>query len=150
MTKNPQFAYGRTPRERVFSRLTIDPSGCLLWAGYIDKDGYGKTSAVRPRTLTVHRVMYEWFAGPIPPGLVLDHLCGVRHCANVAHLEAVTVRENVLRSHGLPAVNARKTHCAHGHPFDEANTLHVRGQRQCRTCNRERERARYTARKAVR
>jgi hypothetical protein len=37
--------------------------------------------------------------------------------------------------------NAEKTHCLHGHPFDEANTYWTkRGQRDCRACNRGRSR----------
>jgi hypothetical protein len=36
--------------------------------------------------------------------------------------------------------NAEKTHCIHGHPFDEANTRWTsRGQRDCRACGRARE-----------
>jgi hypothetical protein len=30
--------------------------------------------------------------------------------------------------------NNRKTHCDHGHEFNEANTYHWRGQRYCRPC----------------
>ena len=37
--------------------------------------------------------------------------------------------------------NRRKTHCAQGHPFDEANTLvKSDGERSCRTCTRLRMR----------
>lgn len=40
-----------------------------------------------------------------------------------------------------------RTHCPHGHPFDEANTkVDKRGWRSCRTCANERSRA-YKARK---
>jgi hypothetical protein len=39
-----------------------------------------------------------------------------------------------------------KTHCPHGHPYDEANTrLERRGGRVCRTCHRESERRRHQA-----
>jgi len=33
--------------------------------------------------------------------------------------------------------NARKTHCAQGHPYDEANTAMLGGHRRCRQCERE-------------
>ena len=40
------------------------------------------------------------------------------------HLEAVTHRENMSRSPNNIAVKNRlKTHCPHGHPYDQANTL---------------------------
>ncbi len=29
----PRYPNGRTLRERLLSRLIIDPSGCLLWTG---------------------------------------------------------------------------------------------------------------------
>jgi hypothetical protein len=50
------------------------------------------------------------------------------------HLEPVTSLTNLLRSRSLLAVNATKTMCKHGHPFDEANTVHAGGRRTCRAC----------------
>jgi len=36
-------------------------------------------------------------------------------------------------------VNAGKTHCKHGHPYDAANTYYtVDGERRCRACRRAR------------
>ena len=66
-------------------------------------------------------------------------------CVNPAHLEAVTHRENVLRGAGVSAIQARKTHCKHGHEFTPENTMKVRtpsgnGGRRCRTCDRIRKR----------
>ncbi|MGH9151353.1 MAG: HNH endonuclease [Acidimicrobiales bacterium] len=34
-----------------------------------------------------------------PEGLTLDHLCRDRRCVNPAHLEPVTVAENLRRGH---------------------------------------------------
>lgn len=51
-----------------------------------------------------------------------------------------------VRGEGIAAVNARKTHCIHGHPFDDANTIHTnKGTRRCRTCKNANERARRAA-----
>ena len=36
--------------------------------------------------------VYEWFVGPIPKGLQLDHLCRVPHCVNPAHLSRSRTR----------------------------------------------------------
>jgi hypothetical protein len=85
----------------------------------------------------VHRIAYAaWHGGVCPP--VLDHLCRERHCFNPAHLESVTHRQNILRGTAPSVDNYLKTHCKHGHPFDETNTVWRRGHRQCLICDRRR------------
>ena len=127
------FRNGRTFRERLLSRLIVEPgTGCLLWTGEINH-GYGAIS-MDGENRRVHRVMYEMFAGPIPDGLTLDHLCRVQRCAAPAHLEPVTHRINVLRGIGPTAVNAAKTNCDKGHELDLPNTYFWRGKRYCRAC----------------
>lgn len=102
---------------------------------------YGEIYASRflgPGSKRAHRVSYETFVGPIPAGLTLDHLCRNTLCINPAHLEPVTIKENVLRGDGPTARNARKTHCDRGHAFDETNTgPNANGGRSCRACKRE-------------
>lgn len=126
-------------RIRLLSQLVIDPSGCLLWTGPTDKDGYGRVWLGR-RMRPVHRVMWEMFEGPIPDGLTLDHVkargCTHKNCASIAHLEPVPNKVNVMRGETIPAINARKTHCPQGHPYDEVNTYWRNGWRACRACHR--------------
>lgn len=82
-------------RERVEAR--IDRSGdCWVWTGVRSGGGYGQVWS-RRGMLLVHRYVYEQLAGPIPQGLVLDHLCRNPSCCNPAHLEPVTTAENVRR-----------------------------------------------------
>jgi hypothetical protein len=88
-------------------------------------------------------VSYETFVGPIPDGLTIDHLCCNPPCINPEHLEVVTMRENLRRGRSPVGVNARRTHCLHGHAFDERNTwICKEGKRHCRECHRLREQAR--------
>lgn len=141
-------------RDRLFPRLIIDPeTGCLNWTASTTNGGYGHMFVPGRGMVRTHRLMWELFAGPIPDGMELDHLCRNPRCANVAHLEAVSHRENVLRGTSPSAAHARTTHCPTGHPYDEANTIigklsHGRGVgRWCRECKRARERRRYRARK---
>lgn len=72
---------------------------CWIWHG--GKSGnhsasYG-AAQVEGKVLKVHRVVYEMVRGQVPKGLVLDHLCQTRLCANPNHLEPVTQKENVRR-----------------------------------------------------
>lgn len=68
---------------------------CWVWQGTL-RGGYGRFRAGR-KTFSAHRVSYEHHVGAIPDGLVLDHLCRNRACINPAHLEPVTIRENIRR-----------------------------------------------------
>lgn len=134
-----------TPSEKLFKRVTFEKSGCWLWHGNMVWNGYGylqigaKTQGNR-RGIYAHRLAYELFVGPIPVGKELDHLCRIRNCVNPAHLEAVTHLENVRRGDARKSaakVHGTKTHCKHGHPFDEKNThWRLTGGRTCRTCAR--------------
>lgn len=108
--------------------------GCWEWTGRLNTNGYGQTR-VGDRRPHAHRVAYELVVGPIPTGLQLDHLCRNRACVRPDHLEPVTQTENVRRGVGFSGLNARKTHCIHGHEFTQENTrILVDGGRRCRTC----------------
>lgn len=121
-------------------------SGCWLWTGSLDRDGYGQ-ARYRGVVRRAHRIIYETERGPIPAGLVLDHKCRNPGCVNPDHLEPVTQAVNLRRSPAtLNSVNAAKTHCKYGHPFDGADSY---GRRLCSACRsvvnaeyRERVRAR--------
>ena len=113
---------------------------CWLWQGKVDRDGYG-IIVDRGRSLRAHRVMYELKVGPIPTGLVLDHLCRVPRCVNPVHLEAVTSAVNVLRGRGIAALNAQKLFCKYGHSLRDAY-VYPAGGRQCRECTRRQDETR--------
>lgn len=116
-----------------------DKSGdCWLWIGGKQWQGYGK-AWVNGRTVPAHRARYELEHGPVPAGLVLDHICYNPTCVNPAHLEPVTQSENVKR-----ARRVRRTDCrfAHGATFIDAH-----GNPRCRVCHNARQRE-YRARKA--
>ena len=111
------------------------PGPCWVWTASRTK-GYGMIRSGRTNAYA-HRVAYELSVGPIPEGLHLDHRCRRPHCVNPAHLEPVTNAENVRRGNaGL--LQARKTHCKQGHPF-EGDNLIIRADgtgRACRECHR--------------
>ena len=115
---------------------------CWVWTGKVDKTGYGSfgmREGTKSRTRSAHKILYEVLVGEIPTGMQLDHLCKVTLCVNPEHLEIVTPRENIMRSNGLAAVNAQKTHCSNGHEFTEDN-IYVPpkrlNRRYCRKCQK--------------
>lgn len=121
--------------EKFMGKVTPEPtSGCWLWVGYTDTQGYARFWNGR-RYERAHRWSFKMFVGAIPKGRVIDHLCRVRSCVNPLHLEAVTNEVNVLRGEGTSAVNKRKTHCIRGHSFAEHGGRQRKG-RKCLLCEK--------------
>jgi hypothetical protein len=89
-----------SPSEAVNFWSKVDRSGdCWLWTAGCFSGGYGAFSMKRkPRK--AHRVAYEMFNGPIPDGLLVDHLCHTPPCVNPGHLRAVTNKQNIENSRG--------------------------------------------------
>lgn len=111
---------------------------CWIWIGSQDKKGYGVKGYDDNRGFA-HRFSYELLRETIPIRLVLDHLCRIHQCVNPMHLEAVTIRENILRGEGITAKQFRLTHCKRGHELSEENIYRQPTKptgRRCRECHR--------------
>jgi hypothetical protein len=126
-----------------FWRRVQKTSECWLWTGHV-AGMYGRIRVGGHRE-QVHRFSYELHVGPIPDGLVLDHLCRNHRCVNPAHLEPVTQGMNVLRGESPAARQARQTECVRGHLLAGDNLRIRRGKRECVVCCREGNRAHRTA-----
>lgn len=132
----------QTLTDRFLAKVAPGPLGCWDWTGHVKPNGYGQVK-VDGRPAYVHRVAYELTRGPIPDGLVIDHLCRRRHCVNPDHLEPVTHRINIRRGVSPAARRAHQTHCGRRHIFDNANTYTApNGTRHCRRCAAGRARTR--------
>jgi hypothetical protein len=129
---------------------------CWHWTAALTSGGYGKIK-IGGRWERAHRVVWALEYGPIPAGLVLDHLCHDpavcldwracphRRCVRPSHLSLVTVPVNSMRTASPIPAQARQTHCRRaGHPLSGDNLylrVHpVTGKRYrvCRACARTR------------
>jgi hypothetical protein len=120
---------------RFWAKVKVDTAtGCWLWQGATNPQGYGQIR-LNGRLEYAHRVVLG-LAGVRTPGRPVDHLCRTAPCCNPFHLEHTTQRENALRGNTKlnGANHRRKTHCPTGHPYDVVNTYLHRGSRHCRTC----------------
>lgn len=142
----------RQPLDIRFWTKVEKTDTCWLWRGKVDRIGYGRTYDASKMKLA-HRVAYEFMVGPIPKGLVLDHLCRVRHCVNPAHLEPVTNEENLRRGWAYRKENIPtllKSHCVNGHQFTPENTkIRRNGSRKCRACDRDHAARAYLRKKGL-
>lgn len=115
-----------------FVRFTVidDAMGCWRWRGGLDQDGYGNFHDGK-KYISAHKYAYQQIVGSIPEGLVIDHLCRVRHCVNPFHMEVVTNHENIRRGEVAARERAKKA-CPRGHAYD---TITSEGKRRCKRCH---------------
>lgn len=105
-----KYTVHRPMSERFWEK--VDKKGeddCWLWTASHDHLGYGRFYVNDLKRKTgAHRVAYELVIGPIPPRLVIDHLCKNPPCVNPKHLEPVPQYENICRgsSHSHPHKSA--------------------------------------------
>jgi len=132
---------------RFFAKVKVN-GDCWEWIAY-RRQGYARFHLDGGPRLG-HRVAYEYFVGPIPEGLSLDHLCRNRACVNPYHLEPVPWGENTRRGEAW-VYHRSKTHCPRNHPYAGDNlVLTSDGRRRCRICVNTAHRASQARRRAAR
>lgn len=137
---------------RFWSKVNVpSKNSCWKWNGSVTPQGYGSFwNGVKKES--AHRYAYKIAKGQ-PGELWIDHICMNKICVNPDHLRAVTPLISSLENSLSPsAVNAKKSHCKHGHEFTKSNTRikvrNGRAHRDCKLCEkaskrraRERQRA---------
>lgn len=135
----------KPPEDRFWPKVRKS-DGCWEWTSKRYPNGYGCFFIAGKRSVGAHRFSYELAKGPIPKGLVIDHLCRNKACVNPAHLEAVTNSTNILRGER----QTRQSHCRRGHEWTPENTrLGKDGRRMCLACYRRHIAAITAKRRAI-
>jgi|DEB19_MinimDraft_3_1074340.scaffolds.fasta_scaffold104712_2 hypothetical protein len=115
----------------------------------------------KKKSIKAHRAAWMLANGPVPAGMVVDHIChnkavaneecqggfdcSHRACINIKHLQLVTQSQNVMS--GIHNIDNR-SHCNQGHPFIKENIMvRKNGKRECAECNRERAKKNYALKK---
>ena len=141
-------------QDKILARFldkTAPQGNCLIWTGWTNGKGYGGFFNGL-KQVYAHRWNYERVKGPVPQGLILDHLCRNTSCVLPEHLEAVTQQENILRGLHPQKMSERRrpdqTKCGTGkHDWIPENIYtNPQGSQRCYRCKLESNR-RYKARK---
>lgn len=80
-------------REKIKANTTEDHAfGCWLWKGKFSTTEHA-TIRLDGKMKSAHKAVYEEYHGPVVPGLVVAHICGITTCVNPDHLMMLEKKE---------------------------------------------------------
>lgn len=136
----------RTVAERFSDYVLPEPnSGCWLWTGSTDRNGYGQIRLSHQLRMATH-IALELCGRTLRKGEHALHRCDVPLCVNPDHLFVGTHRDNVRdmiakRRNSPPPISKRgqgaQEYCGRGHAMVPENVYTPpSGNRRCRECFR--------------
>jgi hypothetical protein len=98
MITSPQTKILKDRMAQIEARIALNqsraPTGCLLWTGYTQPNGYGYIN-VGSIHIAAHRAALMLSGVNVPRGLDVCHRCDVRACIELAHLYVGTRKQNM-------------------------------------------------------
>lgn len=87
------------PLANRFWENVVRTETCWLWAGRLDKQGYGiipqRKNDGTYTPARAHRISWQLINGDIPSDKILCHKCNIRNCVNPQHLYIGTHTDNI-------------------------------------------------------
>lgn len=88
-------------KQRLLEKIDIrENDECWPWLASVDSRGYGNLRVGSKKHARAHRLMYEFYCGPIPDGegfhgTIVMHKCDNRICCNPNHLTLGSHADNM-------------------------------------------------------
>lgn len=96
----------RTTLESFMKKVYPEPNtGCWLWGGKVNENGYGRTWTKHLKLHNAHRLSYYLHNGDFDRSMHVLHKCDVPSCVNPDHLylgdQAQNVKDRDSRNRGV-------------------------------------------------
>lgn len=99
----PLAQLGLSTHDRFWEKVELTGT-CWYWRGAMYRGGYGVFVGDGCRW-SAHRFAWSEVYGPIPDGMVVDHICHTPACVNPDHLRLATRKQNTEYRRGIQKNN---------------------------------------------